>query len=248
MPLSAPTTLGSITGGVVSSVAITTTANIVANNAVIVAVGILGVSGPQVASITDGTNNYYPTQALQAEGTTIDNEIWACLNPSPVSSGSQITVTLTENTNIGGAVVAAAAQISTAIQLIFDGAGSAEAGGSITSTGNIPVSSGTLLTPNEALITSTVAYSTGTAITITESSGFTTLYNISLATGQFQFDMAYQLTLGTAPVTYSPNISVAGGGGATTFYTILGSPFTIAPVVNQDALGQSIFKLRAPGW
>jgi hypothetical protein len=182
-----PTTLGSQNVGGSASCGITTTANIVAGNLVVVAFARNGTQG--ISSVSDPSNTY--TASGQGQAFT---DIWYCLNAVAVSSGSLITVQFAGSET---EIFACAAQVS-GITAYDSGAANGNNGNGT----SLSVTTGTLAKSSEIIFG---AGGCKTTLTFTESSGFTNLYNLSNASASIA--LGYKIVFSNAAVTYNPTLT-----------------------------------------
>lgn len=191
-----PVSLGTNTStGVQSSNQITTTANILSGDLVVVAVQINGSSAPPtVASVSDGTNSY--TKAVSIASAGIDEEIWYVSGAVAVGSGAILKATWSgSNAGAGAAHAILAARAAGVIPTsAIDKVASQQ-----TTTATPSVTTAVLAQTPE--IAFAVAFSGDS--TYTQASGFSSISNTSLSGNLNQF--AYQLLSSTAAVTFAPS-------------------------------------------
>lgn len=200
MAIGTPVSIGGAasTNANVSSIAITTTANIQAGDLIVVVVSYGSATGPRtVSSVSDGTNSYSNAVALTNTANQFaQSEIWYKANASAVSSGATLTITLSAATSGSAGYNAQAFRISGA------SAGSPldKALSSTTNSTTPSIASGTLASATEILIGMSFSYYT--ANTYSESSGFTNAYNTSQL--DISMGIGYKIVAATTGVTYQP--------------------------------------------
>ena len=191
-----PQSLG--TGGAAPSCpsgTLTTTANILSGDLVIVSVGEANNSAI-VSTISDGTNSY--TRAVTTLHGVARGEIWYKANAAAVASGATITVTMSATATSCNIQAARVSGIIPSSPL------DAAPAGNNTATTTPTVASGTLAQANEILFG---ALWDALGTTATESSGFTTI-TLQNATGVEGTTMllSYKIVAATTTVTYAPTI------------------------------------------
>jgi hypothetical protein len=209
-----PTLVGSGTNATsTSTLTFTTSATIVAENLVVIAIGY-GSLAATISAISDGTNSYTKAYS-QGESGVGNSQLWYCANAQAVSSGA--TVTVTGNTSVAaGKFVGVVAQVSgVAASSALDSAGNTNAGSSSTPS----VATGTLAQASEIIFgvfgfSSSLTYAT-------EAPGFTNLYNNVLGTTP-PLALDYQIVSSNTAVTYAPGYS------GNSSWDVLAAPFKAA--------------------
>lgn len=204
-----PYNIGSNSANIaVSSIAITTVADVSIGSLIVVSCGNINTGSDTVSTITDnasgGSNTYVKAVGGFEASANIDAEIWYSVANHTLSSGSTITITMTSSVGIQAIAVGAAALVgvmaspldATPTQVTY-------ASGQSSPT----ISSGTLAQPTEALFGFVFCFSGN--ITFTQAAGFTNLSKISniigANTGNMSFD--YRVVSSTSSVTYNPGLS-----------------------------------------
>lgn len=198
-----PTTLGSMTQTTagVTSITLTTTANIIAGNFVVIAIICISNNSVTVSSVSDGTNTY--VKATNTSATFEDAELWYIEPAAAVGAGATITVTFTGNDG-GSQAGIHAAQVSGIVASPLDKTGGAT-GNSVNS---LTASTGALTQANE--IAFGVMGQTGSGLIYNGASGFT---NVSFATtGSSVFTaLDYKTVNSVGNVTYNPTWPAPAG-------------------------------------
>lgn len=206
MTISAPTSLGtnSSTTASITSLALTTTADINAGDLVVVAVTLQAASGVNmVTSVTDGTNTYVRRNFANDGPATYDVELWDAKNAQHVAAGA----TLTANFGAIGGVLpainlhaAAISGLSTTNPADRIGSGQSAATTSITTT------TAALSQGSEIVIGLSLSNTVGTE---TQSSGFANV-STSAAGALDRLAMDYQIVSSPAAPSYAPIWSISG--------------------------------------
>lgn len=211
-----PASLGSAANGAVGagvgSVSMTTTANIVAGDLVVVGVAFGTNSSSLAASMSDGTNTYTKADTTGLFSAS-ELSLWYCANAAAVASGASITCTLSVATSgTGNAVAMEAARVTSLGGVPLDKVAH-----------NSNIASPTSVTATTAALTLAPELSIGVAVALgsasySGASGFTNLINVSDGVSS-RIALDYQQTSSTAAVAYAPtyNASSRMGGVVATF-------------------------------
>lgn len=200
---STPVSLGSnASTGTISSIGITTGANIVAGDFVAVAITIVSNTFRTVSSVSDGTNTYSLVSS-DSDSTNFDTEIWGIANAAAVSSGATITATFS-GAIVGAPNGAAIAAVRIANVVPSSPLDQTAVGHAAASTSK-SVTTGTLSSQPQIAI---VATSATNGVTVTPSSGFTSSVTSSTAGGG-AINICYQIVTDTAAVTAATAFSAS---------------------------------------
>lgn len=200
MAIGTPVTLGSNTAtyGSASSVTMTTVANIVAADLVVVGILLNNGAMSTVTSVSDGTNSYTKANNAVAGGFT-DVEIWYKENATAVGSGATITANFSpaETTAGNGAAISAVRITGIVVASALDK--------TATATGT----TGTSLTATTASLSQITEIAIGCAAIVnvaqiySGASGFTNVHNLTpVGNGRFTFD--YDIVAATTAIAFSP--------------------------------------------
>lgn len=203
MPIGTPVTLGSaVTTGNPSTLTLTTAANIVTGDLVVVATGCRSNAQRSVASVSDGTNTYTQAGTINDGANVFD--IWYKENATAVLAGGTITATLNAAITGGGngGVVQAYRVTGIAASSSLDKVATQAA-----TTSTPSVASGTLTQASELAVGAASQWAA--TPTYTESSGFTAV-NSATSASLLSTDMSYQIVAATTTVTFAPSWSGSG--------------------------------------
>lgn len=102
-----PVTFIGSTSGTSSTPSFITNVSVSAGNTIVILVSVRSTSGtPSVSSVTDSSSNTY-TRLVRSNATLRDAEIWYCLNPVSLPSGSTISMSISGTIVTGGVSAAA---------------------------------------------------------------------------------------------------------------------------------------------
>jgi uncharacterized protein YmfQ (DUF2313 family) len=194
--------------GTSTTVTLTTTAAIIAGDLALVGV-LLGngsSSSPVVSNVSDGLNTY--VQAATNNGGSPNGQriaLWYCKNAQARPSGTTITVTYGTAPAGGATLITAARAPNMDIGTVVDKT-AVQAGSST----NPTAATGTMVAAPE-LVVSLIGATHSSAITYTESAGFSTAVNNNPANGYVSV-MSYSSAMSIASVTYAPTLSAASQG------------------------------------
>lgn len=213
--IQAPVNVGTATSSAVSSLPLTTTADIPAGSLIVVFVSISKSSTISVSSMSDTAGNSYSLARTSTWdlGTFITNEIWYKANATAMSSGGTITATLSA-TSGNDQSIQAAYVLNAAPSSPLDKVNSASSGGSCALPLPASGSTGTLTQANEIAFGFHGGYSNAaTTPTTTPSSGFS-LGNNYIVNTRNANHYDYQIVSATTALNNNPTI---GGSGVTTY-------------------------------
>lgn len=195
-----PASLGTATStGVQSSNQVTTVANILLNDLVVVVVQINSSGAlPTVSGVSDGINTY--TKATSIASASVDTEIWYKAGASPVAAGATITATWSgANTGAGAGHAILAARVGGVVTVSpLDKVATQQ-----TTTASPTVTTAALAQANEIAIAMSFSQDT----TYTQASGFSAINNANSSGNLLQF--AYEIVNSTAAVTFAPTWSIS---------------------------------------
>lgn len=206
MAIGTPVSIGTVIANSITgaAVALTTTANIVSGDLVVVVIGNSGASASTVSSASDGTNTYVKGKSQINGSGNADGELWYKENAAAVGSGATLTVSFTGSASNGVAI--AAARIS---GIVTASSLDKSAIGPGTGTTTPSASTGALTQATEIVI--------GVVVSLdgvpTESANFTTISSISSPNTNANLDYGYDIVASTGSVTYQPTVSAAHGTG-----------------------------------
>lgn len=187
-----PATLGSTSAaGSTTSIALTASANIQAGDTVYVVISHYANSTDTVSSVSDGTNTYTLCTRTGNGASNQEAEVWAAVNCSAVTSPT-ITANFTGAVTFRGIGAARVTGVSAR-----DANPAAVAS---SSTASPSLASGTLAATREVIFG---AFAANTTASITESTGFTVLWNET--TAGVTTHLAYRLVQNVTSITYNPS-------------------------------------------
>lgn len=206
MPIGTPVGIGIGQGSTVASttVAMTTTGNIVSGDLVVVAVFNNTTLGPTATAVSDGTNSY--TKATSLKTVNTDVSIWYAANATAVGSGGTITATFSGVGGSGSAASMAASRVTGILSVAaLDKVASSAALASDTTT----ATTATLSEATEIAfgVSSVVSGSAGTGYT--GAAGFTNT-STSGATGNGVVSLDYKQLSSQTAVVYTPIWGASG--------------------------------------
>jgi len=212
MPVGTPTLIGTgftFTG----SMTITTTANIVAGDLVVIAINTRNFPTITVSSVSDGTNTYlFLSSVTEPNGS--HEEIWYKNNCLAVSSGATITITLSAVPFAANAIASSTSGIGTTTPIVSLTASNNSASATTLTCVAGPFDMGEILSFGATEYGATGAY--------TESAGFTNL-NVNTS------GIITTLTLGYAIASTSNAISFSPSVVSPTSMCVLQCTFYISP-------------------
>lgn len=221
-----PVSLGANVGAALSSsITMTTSAAIPGGSLAVVAVIIEKNTSISVTSVSDGTNSYsLGKSALYDASSFACVEFWYCANANAVAAGATITANFSAAMGPGsGNVPVICAAYSTGVATVspLDKTASAQF---VATTAPSSGSSGTLTQAYEIVFGILGLYSSGGAVTLTESAGFTQVVDQQQgATGNWRIHLAYQIVNATTALNYQPTLSANSSGAQSIVATFKGA-------------------------
>lgn len=206
MTISAPVSLGtnSSTTASITSLALTTAADINAGDTVVVAVSLQAASGVgTVSSVTDGTNTYVKRNFTSDGPTTYDIEWWEAKNAQQTTAGATLTANFAA---IGGALPAINLHAATISGLSTTNPADRLGGGTGTATTSLTTTTAALSQGSEIVMGLSLSNTVGTE---TQSSGFANV-STSAAGALDRLAMDYQIVSSPAVPSYAPTWSISG--------------------------------------
>jgi len=205
--------------GNTASITITTTANIVTGDLVVVAFAVASNPLRTVSSVSDGTNTYTRAFAINDAGPFYNLEVWYKENAAAVSPGASLTATLSGLTAGSNGYGAAAFRVTGILA-----SGSLDKTATQAAVTSAPTATtAALVQPVEIAIGA--SYTADSTRTYTEASGFTNLFNF-VGGATSRIGIGFKIVSSAAAVTYNPTLSGSGTNqlGVATFKAAISGP------------------------